>query len=546
MSRLSFPRLRRPPGPHLLLALSVALSVAALATTSCRRPIQGPIVIYLVDTLRPDRMSAYGAARDTSPAAAALARDAVTFTNAHSVSSWTRPSVATLLTSLLPSQTMSLNRYGRLTESVPYLPQLLGKRGWKTAAFVSNGNVFDDRLGFHRGFDLFRRILGEEKASAREVMDPALAYIESQTSPHFFLYIHVIDPHRAYRLEPPYQGLFGALPDSAPERERLLLDYDRTIRQADDQFGRLADVLRRKGWWRDALVVYTSDHGEEFYEHGGLGHGSSLYEEQIRIPLLVKFPGRDNGGARRSDPVTLADLTPTIADLARLPASKEWIGSSLSHRMPSDRDLYFTEELDATRVYAFRRAGQKLLVRLYPTFQRAVFDLPADPGESRGVALPCGAKPPAAAEDILAAFERWHDHDVRAYPGLALDKVARVAVNVDLTANLAPTPQPFLSAEDFCRFSPLLSGSVLTVHRRIEKGDRFQLRLAANDRGDPPIVRVSISSAVSADAGRTFDPASPDSPIRLTRIAAHYIQGATTDEVLKHLKALGYLAGGGE
>ena len=538
-------RARRPQGLLSLFGPAIALVSVVLAASSCRRPIQGPVVIYLVDTLRPDRMSVYGAARDTSPAAMAFAREAMTFTDAHSVSSWTRPSVATLLTSTLPSEATALNRYGRLAESVAYLPQLLEKRGWNTAAFVSNGNIFDDRLGFQRGFGVFRRVLTEEKATARDVMDPTLAYIASRTSPHFFVYVHVIDPHRAYRLEPSYQQMFPPLPASAPERDRLLLDYDRTIRQADDQFARLAQALRAKGWWRDALVLYTSDHGEEFYEHGGLGHGTSLYEEQIRIPLLVKLPGNAQAGTRRSDPVTLADVTPTIAELARIPASKAWIGMSALHPAPSDRDLYFTEELDANRVYALRRGSRKLLVQLYPKFLRALFDLPKDPGEIHGLAYPCGAPPPAETQGLAAAFERWNARDVHGYPGLTLEKVSRDAVSLDLAANLAPTPHPFVSAEEFCRFSPLVSGTVLELHRRFAKAEEFRLRLAANDRGDPPVVRVSVSSA-SEDQSRVFDPGNPDSPIRLTRTAARYIQGETTDEVLRHLRALGYLAGGGE
>ncbi|HKD10940.1 MAG TPA: sulfatase-like hydrolase/transferase, partial [Thermoanaerobaculia bacterium] len=448
-------------------------------------------------------------------------------------------------TSTLPSEATALNRYGRLAESVAYLPQLLEKRGWNTAAFVSNGNIFDDRLGFQRGFSVFRRVLTEEKPTARDVMDPTLAYIASRTSPHFFLYIHVIDPHRAYRLEPPYQQMFPPLPASAPERERLLLDYDRTIRQADDQFARLAEALRAKGWWRGALVLYTSDHGEEFYEHGGLGHGSSLYEEQIRVPLLVKLPGNEEGGTRRSDPVTLADVTPTIAELARIPASKEWIGASMLRPVPAGRDLYFTEELDATRVYALRRGSEKLLVQLYPKFLRALFDLKADPSENHGLALPCGATAPEQTQNLAASFDRWNARDVHGYPGLTLEKVSRDAVSLDLAANLASTPHPFVSAEEFCRFSPLMAGAVLELHRRFAKVEEFRLRLAANDRGDPPVVRVSVSSA-SKDQSRVFDPGSPNSPIRLTRTAARYIQGETTDEVLRHLRALGYLAGGGE
>ena len=224
-------------------------------------------MVYLVDTLRPDRMSVYGASRETTPAAAELAREGMLFRNAFALSSWTRPSVATLLTSLLPSESSAWNRFGRLDERVPYLPELLQKAGWKTAAFVGNGNVFDERLGFRRGFDTFQAVSGDNeniripilgwadasKPRAEMVVDPALEFIRRQTSPRFFLYVHVIDPHLPYLLDPGHADLFSSTSSSASGddlREELLLNYDRSIRQADDQFARIAAALKGRSWWK--------------------------------------------------------------------------------------------------------------------------------------------------------------------------------------------------------------------------------------------------------------------------------------------------------
>jgi arylsulfatase A-like enzyme len=128
--------------------------------------------------------------------------------------------VATLLTSLHPSRSATLNRWGRLDDSVWYLPEAFRRKGWTTAAFVANGNLFDDRMGFQRGVDVFRPIIHAEPggkvpagtewhATAREVVDPVLKFVETQTSPRFFLHVHVVDTHAPYVLEPSYRGLFS-------------------------------------------------------------------------------------------------------------------------------------------------------------------------------------------------------------------------------------------------------------------------------------------------------------------------------------------------
>src|SRR5262249_4700723 len=152
------------------------------------------------------------------------------------------------------------------------------------------------------------------RPSARSVVHRAIDFIERQKSPRFFLFVHVIDPHQPISLESPYDTLFSD-GKTASTRDRLLLDYDRSIRQADDQFQRLVEALKRKGWWDGAAVIYTSDHGEEFFEHGRQGHGTTLFEEQLRVPLILKYPMRYRAGTRRQERVTLGDLLPTIADI---------------------------------------------------------------------------------------------------------------------------------------------------------------------------------------------------------------------------------------
>jgi arylsulfatase A-like enzyme len=507
----------------------------------CRREAEGPIVIYLVDTLRPDRLPLYGGPRDTAPAASELARDGVTFSNAFSISTWTRPSVATLLTSALPSQIDALNRYGRLRESAPGLPVLLHSAGWQTVAFVANGNIFDQRLGFQKGFDIFEAITIGKKQIAREAVEPALRYIERQKSSRFFLYVHVIDPHQPISLEPSYRKLFADQPSPESERETFLLDYDRGIRQADDQFQRIVTALRRKGWWHNATVIYTSDHGEEFFEHGNQGHGRTVFEEQLRIPLIIKFPGNAKRATRRSDPATLADLAPTVAEIAGLSPSPSWIGASLRQPTSPGREIYLSEELDDVRVFGLRQGQRKLVVQLYPSFERRLYDLNADPGESNGVRIPC-ERTVDAPQEFLRLFDRWRRRDASSYPGLTIEKISRVPIVLSLQINLAATPEPFVAEDDVCRFSPFINGTTLRSVERIGGESPYRLQLTTNMRGDAPAVGLTVSSA---EDGRLFDLGSPTSPVKILRTEAHFIRGKPTDEIARRLKSLGYLGGVG-
>ena len=523
----------------------LALLAAVLSVLRSRTVLRGPIVIYLVDTLRADRMSAYGASRETSPAASAMARDGVLFEHAYSVSTWTRPSVATILTSLLPEETSTLNRRGLLARDIEYLPDLLRRAGWTTAAFTGNGNIFDTRLGFDRGFDTFRAASRTEqgwKAPARVMVEQALEFVARQKSPKFFLFVHVVDPHLPYISDTVSDSLFAPSTPPASPRESLLPGYDRMVRQADDQFGRLAEALRRRGWWKGALIVYTSDHGEEFYEHGGQGHGRTIFEEQTRIPLILKLPGNRAAGTRRSDLVSLTDITPTIAALAKAPASRRWIGENLTDE-PHDRArvVYFSEDLDDVRVYGARRGAQKVIVNLYPTLDRSFFDLARDPEEKRGRGSPCGAPPSGSDVALYSAFQALHARTIAAEPGVAVERLTPGRWDIDLLANLKEARRPFVSFEQACEFGPDVRGPVVEIRRILKDGAPFSLKLAGDDMGRLPEVRLRVTDGVGRDAA---PPGERSAPFRITRTAANYVTGETTDELLQHLRALGYLAGG--
>lgn len=532
------------PTQTLLTAFVCAVSWLAASPARAAGP-EGPVVIYLIDTLRADRVSVYGSPRATTPAAQRLAAEATVFENAYSVSSWTRASVATMMTSLLPAEAGALGRYGVLDPGVPYLPQLFQRRGWKTAAFVSNGNVFDPRTGFNRGFDTFQTVTGKAQrpvvaTTAQEVVDPAVEFVKRQTSPRFFLFIHVIDPHADYYSEPRYKELFpdGANADKMSERDRLLLVYDRAVRQADDGFSRIADALRAKGFWSGATVVYTSDHGEEFLEHGARVHGYTLFEEQIRIPLLVKYPKGQVEPGRRRDAVTLADLTPTLTEMFGLEKSARWIGANVRKPLP-ERPLYFTEDLDSARLFAVRKGSRKLVVQLYPALDMRVFDLARDPGEVSGKTLTCARSSDPDVKELLALGDEWRHRELPFFAGLLLEKTGSEPFTLDFAANLAEIAKPFLTLEDYCGYAPNVSKGALLIKQDLNAEDSFRLTLSADDKGALAPFRLNV---LDAD-GRPIDIASQPSIFRSVKIERPRVVGPTTDEVQQNLRNLGYLGG---
>ena len=519
-----------------LPAIAIFVSGSARAASA-----DGPIVIFLVDTLRRDRVSVYGAPRSTTPAAESLAREGIVFENAYSLSSWTRASVATLFTSRLPAAAGALDRKGRLGPSVVTLPQLLRDRGWKTAAFVGNDNV-SHSTGFSRGFDVFESVRSGPSPSlvahprAAEVVDRAVRFVSSQASPRFLLYVHVMEPHLPLDLDQAHRSLFAREPGGG-EGSDLFLDYDRAIRQADDQFARIAAALRARGFWDGATVVYTADHGEEFHEHGGRGHGDTLYEEQIRIPLVVKPPASRAAPGRRQDLVSLADVLPTLAGLYGLPGEASWIGSGLLAPLP-ERSLYFTEDLDKNRLYALRKGTKKVVVRLYPKLDEEIFDLSSDPGEAHGRPVACGAPVPGDAQPLLAELTTLLSLDVSFFPRIEFEKVTSGSLRLILVMALSDIPRPFLTPEARCRYETSVRGTAFTLAAEILAGETFQLSIAA-DGGEIPPHRLTVFDA----RGIVVSGAQREKLLRSVRFEYPGTRSSESEDEVRALRNLGYLGG---
>ena len=252
------------------------------------------VLIFLVDTLRADHLGCYGYDRPTSPNIDRFAAGAVRFDHPIAQSSWTRPTTASILTGLYPHNHGARTRNQNLGEAVPYLPELLPSLGYRALGVSTNGNAGVD-FGFRRGFDHFKQM---EESTSRpgthvpvwRAVDETLEWLQ-RIGPEdsFFVFLHVTDPHAPYAPPEHLRQQFateaplgpGILDNNEPAGDghttQSLEDlYDAEIAFVDEHFGRMLDQLDRRGFLDDTLVVFVSDHGEEFMDHGSHGHGATL------------------------------------------------------------------------------------------------------------------------------------------------------------------------------------------------------------------------------------------------------------------------------
>jgi arylsulfatase len=389
----------------------------------------------VVDTLRPDHLGCYGHARETSPALDALAAEGYRFERAYSTAPWTMASVASLLTGLYPSS-HGVTRVSRLPGEALTLAEILQSRGYATAGVVSHV-VLGRHYDFDQGFEQY-----EDRVPARahydistgRVTDKAVEYLEGFAGGErpFFLFAHYFDPHYNYLpheevdFAPPRVGRLDATQTIkelramsahlTAEEVAFIQDlYDEEIRHTDDGIGRLLARLTQLGLDDETWIIVTADHGEEFLTHGWLGHTRTLYEELVRIPLIVRPPGGLAEPRVLRKPVTQAALAATLVEIAgEDPSLFLFQAGSLRPLLAGGRDgspgVVFAE-VDFIPVYAdywVKRAHKKTLIterfkliRDDPTGRLELYDLQVDPRELRDLA---GARPELVAS-LLPALE---------------------------------------------------------------------------------------------------------------------------------------------
>jgi arylsulfatase A-like enzyme len=369
------------------------------------RAVGSSVVLITIDTLRAGNLGIYGYARDTSPNIDALGHEGAVFLHAYSSTSWTIPTLASLLTSRHVTEHQTTRPRSRLPEDLPYLPAILQQRGYKTATFVQSAYPILT-MGFARGFDLMER-------PANSKTPQILAWLREQRAHPFFLWVHYSEPHTPYTPSPPFDKLF--VPESWKDNRdiarywnrnecqegydtnkdaaRLRMGfYDARVREADEHVGQIMAELKKLGIADRTLVILSADHGEEFFEHRGCDHGQTLYDEVLHIPLLMRHPSLIPPGQRIDTQVRQIDIMPTVLAALEVPIPSGTVGRSLLplvHGDGPDRALVGgflsnTEQAVVIREHGMKYVyspGRSALRQRQKQENEELYDLVADPQE---------------------------------------------------------------------------------------------------------------------------------------------------------------------
>ena len=430
----------RPVSPSrpLRRAATAALLVclAALCACAAPEPTRPNLLLIVVDTLRADHLAAYGYTAGETPQLTQLAQEGTRFETAYAPSATTGPTHAGLFTGQHPRSVGVRRNAVPLADAHETLAERLAAAGWDTAAVVSSFPLHR-KFGFDQGFASYDDAFDPVRASVRHTSyegipvpegfdrradatsDRALAWLadrQEQRRP-FFLYVHYFDPHEPYSAPARYQRRF-AVGKGATLRQQAAALYDAEVAFTDAEIGRLLAGLAALGFADDTLVVLTGDHGEGLFEHGHLFHDVHLYEEAVRVPLLLRGPGLARGSVVEA-PVSLLDLLPTLLELLGLPPPPaDGAGSSLVPLLngrggasPQRSLVLERREFTSARVGTVRVAGEQLALRRGRwkyieaplEGRRELYDLLEDPGERRDL----HEREPALVAQLSAELARW-------------------------------------------------------------------------------------------------------------------------------------------
>ena len=436
--------------------LAFAGLVLLMVSLGCGKPKSGPqkradtkskpvnLILVSVDTLRADHLPIYGYDRDTSPNLSALAKSSIVFEQAYAATTNTTPSHASMLTGLYP-WSHGLRRDGwRLDENVTTLPELFQRAGYETGAFVS-AVTMKRQTRLDRGFHVYEDRFEEHERRGDRTFEKMQAWLRRVAKKPFFGFLHMYDPHWKY--DPPRSFIYRYLPSGFPltdphrdgvlgfhgtakEREQYAPEftarYDAEIAFADAQLGRLLTELDQLGVTNRTMIIFVSDHGETLFERQWVAdHGTRVYDEQIRVPLVIHFPKGIHGGKRVTAQVHHVDLMPTLVEFFGIDDAPLLQGRSLMPLVESDgrweepravyslarsdprRVPHIEETLSTKRLLRSIRSPKEKLVE-YPLerggWHRELFQLTTDPGET----IDTATTRVETGDRLHAQLEQWY------------------------------------------------------------------------------------------------------------------------------------------
>ena len=421
-----------------LVALTAALGMALPWISAARPAKRPPVILVSLDTLRADRLGVLGNTRGLTPMLDALARAGTVFEQAESVAPWTLPAHASLFSSLLPYDHGTRWEHRPLHPSVATLAEHFREAGYRTASFNGGGYV-SAVLGLGQGFEIYEEHDEILEGGPERIAAAALAWMRSLGDAPFFIFIHTYEVHSPYthadKADPGEAGRLavpfgfkevaavqsGEMTLTAGERRYVTGLYDSDVAHADRVVGSLLEALGKDGVLDRAILAVVSDHGEDLWDHSALrspGHGHSLYEELLHVPLFFRAPGLVRAGARIGTPVSLLDVAPTLLALAGLPPDTDHEGRSL------ERTLREGQEPEVVPIHAesieygpgrfsLRLGDLKIILAPVPDQVNAgiafpvepveIFDLRSDPHEQHDLS---SAISPGVAAPMQGLWER--------------------------------------------------------------------------------------------------------------------------------------------
>lgn len=422
----------------------VILITLGLLLAGCGPDSESPatnLIVLSIDTLRADALGAYGAENSPSPAIDLIAREGMLFENAFTTAPWTLPAHASLLTGLYPSRHGIVTDRQSLASEATTLASVLANRGYRTGAFV-NTAYLSGRFGLARGFETYEVVPSPSGgATSSNMLDRAAGWLDRSGAEPFFLFVNDYQVHSDYRAgaehsiesSKTYSGLADGTTRQLLSVRRGQVEYTESdwrqtrnlyksgVRQMDAEFAEFRSHLERSGKWQNTLVIITSDHGEEFFEHGGVLHGRTHYDELMSVPLIFHGPSVP-AGIRSARLASLIDVLPTAMARLDQTSPKNIDGRDLFDQ--ADHSLLFSEAdhnnaqpniMRSVRDHRYKLISNRL------TQEVELFDVDLDPEERVDIS----ADEPATKAALVNALRTFDLQSVKGTPIGAPDEATR-------------------------------------------------------------------------------------------------------------------------